>query len=224
MELNIAYEFIMKIIISVLLGGLIGLEREITGHPAGFRTNMLICLGSTLFILVPFLVISEIDSSVNAVTEIPRVAAGIITGIGFLGAGVIFRKGVNVRGLTTAATIWVGASIGLLVGIGSYIIAIFATILIVMVLHFFHSIEEEYLVHDELEFLKIVIKDKTGYKTDLEAMFKSKGLRFSLLSFKRTDGILTLFYKVRIPRHLKKDNLTKILHSKTEVLEMSWQE
>ena len=99
----------MAMVLAILLGGVIGIEREIRGRAAGLRTHMLVCVGSTLFTLV----------SVNLSGGDPgRIAAQVVSGIGFLGAGAIIREGMNVRGLTTAASIWTTAAIGLALGAG----------------------------------------------------------------------------------------------------------
>ena len=126
-EFGIHTELLIKILLSIFLGGLIGLEREISHHPAGFRTNILICLGSTLFMFISYVTTTQTVAGVSLSLDPTRVAAGVVTGIGFLGAGVIFKKGANVKGLTTAASIWVVASIGLLVGSGLYFIAVVST-------------------------------------------------------------------------------------------------
>ena len=128
---------------AVLAGGLIGLERAYHGRPAGFRTHTLVCTASSLLML---LTVYQWQLLVNATLETVRVdptrmAQGIMTGIGFLGAGVIMKEGLTVRGLTTAASIWMTASIGILIGIGFYFPAIVATLLTLGTLSLFRWIE-----------------------------------------------------------------------------------
>jgi len=118
-------EVFLRLVLSVVFGGLIGLEREIVHRPAGVRTHMLVSLGSALFVLV------TIETLPN---EAARIIAGIATGIGFLGAGTIFRSKSEVHGLTTAASIWAVAAVGLAVGLGYYLMTIIAVILILIVL------------------------------------------------------------------------------------------
>src|ERR1044071_1722461 len=106
-------DIFLRLALAAGLGGAIGLEREFRHKPAGLRTNMLIALGSALF--------SVLSVEVGAAAGSPdRIAAQIVTGIGFLGAGAILRSGANVQGLTTAATIWVNAAIGMAAGLGAY--------------------------------------------------------------------------------------------------------
>lgn len=123
----------IRLVVSVVLGGLIGFEREAEGKPAGMRTHMLVCLGATLFMLIS---IESPEFFPGAKTVDPgRIAAQVVTGVGFLGAGTILRSGGTVRGLTTAASIWAVAAIGLAVGVGYYATATLATGLALAVLH-----------------------------------------------------------------------------------------
>ena len=119
-------EVFLRLIFAVVCGGLVGLEREIVHRPAGVRTHMLVSLGSALFILI------AIDTLPN---EAARIIAGIITGIGFLGAGTIFKAKKEVHGLTTAASIWAVSAVGLAIGMGYYLITLISVALILIVLH-----------------------------------------------------------------------------------------
>jgi len=117
------WEIVLRLAIGAVLGGMIGLEREYRGYPAGVRTMALVCMGSTLFADM-----SRIYSGDD------RIAAQIVTGIGFLGAGLIFREGYSVKGVTTAATIWATASVGVALGAEAYIVAIFGALAAVVLL------------------------------------------------------------------------------------------
>lgn len=125
--------------ISVVLGGLVGLERELHGHPAGLRTHILVCLGATLITLV-----SVRMSETGRGGDPGRIAAQIVAGIGFLGAGAIIREGATIRGLTTAASIWTTAGIGLAVGIGPELgqVAVIATLIVLFTLWVLNEAEE----------------------------------------------------------------------------------
>jgi putative Mg2+ transporter-C (MgtC) family protein len=125
--MDITLEMVLRLLLATFLGGAIGLQRELSGKEAGLRTNMLICLGSALFTVLSVLAFPGGDPS--------RLAAGVITGIGFIGAGVILhRNGGTVIGLTSAATIWSVAAIGIAAGAGKYIIAVAATVLALVIL------------------------------------------------------------------------------------------
>jgi putative Mg2+ transporter-C (MgtC) family protein len=117
------FEIVGRLALAALLGGIIGLERELRGYPAGIRTLALVTLGAALFTDV-----SQVLGGDD------RVAAGIVTGIGFLGAAVVFREGYSVRGITTAATIWSAAAIGMAIGVELYIVGIIGAIAIFAVL------------------------------------------------------------------------------------------
>jgi putative Mg2+ transporter-C (MgtC) family protein len=120
-------DLLLRLSLSVVLGAAIGLEREYTGKDAGLRTTILICMGATLF--------TELSHALAGPgADNTRVAAQIVTGIGFLGAGAILRHGGQIRGLTTAATIWVVAAIGMAVGGRQYIAAVGSTVLVLIVL------------------------------------------------------------------------------------------
>lgn len=128
---NFGWLAIVKVTLAACLGGLIGLEREWRGREAGFRTNMLIAMGACLFTLIS---IHGFPLESSAARDTGRVAAGIVTGIGFLGAGALFQTPHRVKGMTTAATIWLVAAIGMTVGVGAYALAIFSSILTFVIL------------------------------------------------------------------------------------------
>jgi putative Mg2+ transporter-C (MgtC) family protein len=126
----------LNLLSAVLAGGVIGIERSFHGRPAGFRTHALVCLSSSLLMTVTVFQGSWLAVSDSELfrTDPTRMAQGIMTGIGFLGAGVIFKEGLSVRGLTTAASIWITAGVGILYGIGFYFPAILATALTLIIL------------------------------------------------------------------------------------------
>jgi|SRR3989344_95387 len=119
-------EILIRLVFATLAGGLIGLEREVVHKPAGVRTHMLVCLGSALFVLIGLEALPH---------ESARIIAGIATGIGFLGAGTIFKAKSEVHGLTTAASIWAVSAVGLAIGIGYYLMTLISVVLILVVLH-----------------------------------------------------------------------------------------
>ena len=128
-------EAFLRLALAAVLGGVIGLEREYHRKPAGLRTNMLIALGSALF--------SMLSVELGAGAGSPdRIAAQVVTGIGFLGAGAILRSGGNVHGLTTAATIWVNAAVGMAAGLGSYTVAAVSAAITLVVLALLPFMEE----------------------------------------------------------------------------------
>lgn len=144
-------ELVIRLFLSVALGALIGLEREFTQKSAGLRTHILVTLGATIFTLVslsdfyqgihlPF----SLDEDNRIIRDPSRVAAQIIAGIGFIGGGAVLRYGNTVRGLTTAASLWTMASIGMLVGIGHYYLATVSTLMIFLVLFTIGKVERSF--------------------------------------------------------------------------------
>ncbi len=121
-----------QILLALLLGAVIGYERERRNKPAGLRTHMMVAAGTTAFTLA-----SIYGFAADGPRDPARVAAQIVSGIGFLGAGTIFRSGSEVRGLTTAATVWLVAALGMLVGVGMYWLAVFTTVISAVVLRYF---------------------------------------------------------------------------------------
>lgn len=118
---------VLRILLAVVLGGVIGLERQLSGKPAGLRTNIMICLGSAVFTIISEQMAKPGDS-------VTRIASQIVTGVGFLGAGAIIRERGGIHGLTTAATIWLVASIGMACGAALYSLAVISTIIAIAVL------------------------------------------------------------------------------------------
>ncbi len=132
-------EMFMRLLLTLVLSGLIGLERQVHRRDAGLRTHILVALGSCLIMLTSLYVFDIYKDKVSL--DPVRIAAGVVTGIGFLGAGTIIRSPDGVKGLTTAASLWVAAGIGLAVGVGFNKIAVYTTILVLIVLHFLRYLE-----------------------------------------------------------------------------------
>ena len=129
-------EMIQRLLLAALLGGAVGLERELRQKTAGLRTNILITIGSALFTLM------SIEMAEGTTADGTRIAAQIVTGIGFLGAGAIMRTDSGIQGLTTAATVWVNAAIGVAAGGGEYHLAFIATTITLLVLLFLTPLEQ----------------------------------------------------------------------------------
>jgi putative Mg2+ transporter-C (MgtC) family protein len=138
---RILLPFMVRCGVAAFCGAMIGLEREFKNKPAGFRTNILICVGSSIYMCVGLLIVN----AGGAEGDPARIAAQVVTGIGFLGAGSIIQSGRQVTGLTTAATIWVVASIGLVAGAGFPLVAIVAALMVVLTLFVLGRFEQRYL-------------------------------------------------------------------------------
>lgn len=132
-------QIIVRLVLALVLSGLIGLERQLHKRTAGLRTHILVCLGSCLIMLTSLYIFDIYKNVTNL--DPARIAAGVITGIGFLGAGTIIREKEGVRGLTTAASLWVVAGIGLATGCGFYSAAVFTTGLVLLALFILRYVE-----------------------------------------------------------------------------------
>jgi putative Mg2+ transporter-C (MgtC) family protein len=124
METALTFETLLSLLLAVALGAIVGIEREMAHRPAGLRTHMLVSLGSCLFTIV----------SVSFAMDPARIAAGIVAGIGFIGAGAIWAEHDKIKGLTTASSLWATAAIGLAAGMGDFPLAITVTVLVVIIL------------------------------------------------------------------------------------------
>jgi len=181
-------------------GGLIGIERSYQGRPAGFRTHTLVCLASALLMLVT--VYESLwfvqQSNARVVVDPTRMAQGIMTGIGFLGAGVIMREGLSVRGLTTAASIWVTAAIGILFGIGFYIPAMMAVAATLFTLSSFRWIESrmptEFYAQFHIKFKRADIMTEA----DLRTLTRELDFSIANMTFELTDGGQSFEYRMGI--------------------------
>lgn len=134
--MDLQIESVIKIIIAVAIGGFIGLERESASRPAGFRTHILVCVASAMVMDI------NLQLAQNFVNADPmRLGAQVISGMGFLGAGTIIKEGATVKGLTTAAGLWSVACLGLVIGAGFYLMALFAALVMMMTLKTFNQLE-----------------------------------------------------------------------------------
>ena len=140
---NLQWELtiILRLILAVIFGAIIGIERERKHQVAGFKTHVLVTIGAAIFMIVSIsmatMTAPNIGVNVNFTSDPARIAAQVVSGIGFLGAGAILRSGEQIKGLTTAASLWAVAGIGLAIGAGLYTLAAVSTLLIFVVLYYF---------------------------------------------------------------------------------------
>jgi putative Mg2+ transporter-C (MgtC) family protein len=176
---------------ALVAGGIIGLERSFHGRPAGFRTHSLVCLASAVLMMLTIFVpqwmgVGAMDSRVDPT----RMAQGIMTGIGFLGAGVIYKESITVRGLTTAASIWITAAIGILMGAGLFFPAIFATVLTIGVLALFPKIERDLPKHSFVHYHVTFDRDNKMTEDELRNDARTYSFNVANLSYHVLEGNL----------------------------------
>lgn len=204
---------LVHLISALVAGAAIGLERSFHGRPAGFRTHTLVCLTSSLLMLVTLYQSQWMPGITHDMIRIDptRTAQGIMTGIGFLGAGVIFKEGLSVRGLTTAASIWITAAIGVLMGIGFFFSAVIATVLTVGILSVFRRIESlmpsQIYAHHWIRFARHQVLDET----ELRSMLKNYGFSVNAMSY-HADQDDSFRYQMTVST-LKAENLNLLSHA-----------
>ena len=187
MDFTVELEDMIAMIVSIICGGAIGFEREYKNKSAGFRTIILISLGSTIFTIV----------SRHGVGADDRISANIITGIGFIGAGVIFKDKISVRGLTTAAVIWTSAAIGMTTGIGYHALALCLTIITLGVLLMVTKVERMIAQLQKEKLLSVKFRDPDFKQIEqLEDTLNTKGLSLERLEISKENNHLIVIFKV----------------------------
>ncbi len=209
---HIEIDWIIKIVLSIVLGGLIGFERESLKRPAGLRTHILVAIGATLVSSINTNIIEDLNHLNNISIAPARYGAAVISGIGFLGAGTIIKEGTNVKGLTTAAGLWAVACIGLVVGHGYYSVAITATVLVFSTLKILMHAEDRYAFSRRTIKLKILVKGKLGVIGDIGDIFDTKGITIIKMSVNSTEEEKQSLITIRL-RYSKRTRPIDILNS-----------
>ena len=198
-------ELLLQLGLAVLLGGAIGLEREISGKPAGLRTNILICVGAALFTTLSMkMALGRGDPA--------RIAAQILPGVGFIGAGTILHMRGSVTGLTSAATIWVVAAVGMALGAGAYGEALGAALLVLLVLQGLGWVEGYIARAATHSHLVIHAKPDPPALEDLEALVRRTGLEIERTVSRRENVDLVIEFDVRGPKRLHDQLLVGMVH------------
>ena len=170
-----ANDLLVKILLSILLGFIIGMDRELTNKSAGLRTHILVCLGATVFTIISIYGFTGITYADGAkITRDPaRIAAQILTGIGFIGGGAVLHHGGSISGLTTAASLWIASSIGMAVGTGQYELAILATITSLIVLVVIRKLNKILFSSNMKKGskIKIAVECNPEYTSDIQVWF-----------------------------------------------------
>jgi putative Mg2+ transporter-C (MgtC) family protein len=207
----VSIDITVRLTAALLIGGLIGLERSYHGRPAGFRTHMLVCLSTSLLMLVTVYETRWIATiSDGRISLDPtRMAQGIMTGIGFLGAGTIMKEGLSVRGLTTAASIWITAAIGILVGIGFYFPAGLATVLTLGTLSVFRWVESRIPAEFYAQFLVRFARNDAMPEAEMRRLLTDHGFTIANLNY-RLDVNLDFFEYGMVIRTNRPDNVSKL--------------
>jgi len=198
-------ELLLQLGLATLLGGAIGLERELGGKPAGLRTNILICIGSALYTQLSL-------AMVPAGSDASRVAGQIVTGVGFIGAGTILHARGAVVGLTSAATIWVVAAIGVALGAGHYAEALLSTLIVLVVLQGLGRIEMVVERHSTKSHLTVHARPDATPIEELESVIRRTGLTIVSHESRRENVDLVIEYYLSGPKRLHDQVMIALLH------------
>lgn len=203
MEMSQA-DILFRLFLSVLLGGIIGIERESVNRPAGFRTHVLVCTGSTLTMLVSIYMFEKYRALTTM--DPARIAAQVVSGIGFLGAGTIIRVGPTVKGLTTAASLWTVGSIGLAIGCGFYVAAVVATLFTFLTLISLSRIENLIIGRKLLHSMCLIVDDKPGQIGKIGTVLGEMGVsirKIRIENAEQEDSKVVIYLLIRLPSNVK---------------------
>jgi putative Mg2+ transporter-C (MgtC) family protein len=201
------WEGFFRLALAAIAGGLVGLERVFRGRQAGFRTNILVCLGSALAMIVSTEFARKAwphDANINVNIDPARIAYGVMTGVGFLGAGTILHNKGTVRGLTTAAALWCVAAMGLAAGLGMYLMTIIASLLIVVALWLLDYLEE-FLPKVRYRTITVRRKWQVGIIPETVIRFEAANMKVIDASFQRTEDLQNADISLRIAFTNKRD-------------------
>ncbi len=191
LDINLYIEEAAQVSVAFVLGAIIGIEREYRSKPAGFRTMILICVGSCLYTII--------SKESNQLSP-DRIASNIVTGIGFIGAGVIFKEGLNVNGLTTAALIWITAALGMAIGYHNYPLALVVCSMVVVTLFIIEPLQR--FINKLHRVKDYKIKTNTvnqDFKNELEIFFKNNKIKFFLVKLSKEDNDALYMYRISSP-------------------------
>jgi putative Mg2+ transporter-C (MgtC) family protein len=212
MDLSIYFEEAAQVSFAFIVGAIIGIEREFRSKPAGFRTMILICVGSCLYTII----------SKENVVSTDRIASNIVTGIGFIGAGVIFKEGISVNGLTTAALIWVTAALGMAIGYHNYPLAVVVSIIVVITLFVLEPVQRFINRLHRVKDYRIKTEGLgKNFKLEFELFFSSNDMTFRCMKTVKEDNDAIYLYRISSPdRNYDAVNLFLLNHTEVKSFEV----
>lgn len=220
-------EIIVRILLAAVIGGLIGIEREVNNRPAGLRTHVLVTLGSTLIMLIS---IDGFDSlGTGQMADPSRLAAQVVSGIGFLGAGTIMRTGNSINGLTTAASLWVSAGIGLGIGSGYYLGSVVTAVIVLLTLMTLGSLEKKVLKR-KYKRIEMVATNRPGIIGQIGVAFGNHHISIKDISILENDyrddeenGLMEIRFTVKIPGSYDTYSLYKEIYGISGIVSITYQ-
>jgi len=214
---------LLRLVMAAVLSGIVGFERELHGRAAGFRTHILLCTGSTLVMLTSIHIFDVYNARVPC--DPARIAAGVVTGIGFLGAGTIMHSKSSVSGLTTATSLWVVASIGLAVGSGMYFAATATTVITMITLFFFSRVEHAMIRKDWYKTLIVEAQEGVNQIKGVREVLAEYGVKVTDFEVGRSgDGLnMTLKIGVKLGTSRNDDNIVQEISRLDGVRNIKWE-
>ncbi len=202
-----------RLLLACILGGIIGYERECMNRPAGFRTHILVCVGAALVMVTSEFLFQRYKGIANL--DPARLGAQVISGIGFLGAGTIIREGFNVRGLTTAASLWAVSCVGIAAGIGFYEGAVAATVLIYLTLILLKKLEDHFSKKHHFRVIYVRSDNIPGQIGEIGGLFGKLNILIKNIEFMDNDNESSLLIKflIKLPHNVTKENIIDELYS-----------
>lgn len=212
-------DILIRLLLAVIVGGAIGYEREYKNRPAGFRTHILVCVGATVVSLIQMEMIHDVMGLINAnpalaeamKIDMGRLGAAVISGIGFLGAGTILQTKGSVKGLTTAASLWMVACVGLAIGMGYYLIGLVTGLIIVVVLLFLGKVQEKLFHSIGVMKLEVGYKNRVKAIGFLEDYFEKFNIHVLNLEFalEKEDDQRLCVYSLNLPKSMKPEKVLR---------------
>lgn len=216
-------EIILRLALSAVLGAVIGMERERKDWVAGLRTHMMVCVGATLAMIVSAFGFTDILGTPNVELDPSRIAAQVISGIGFLGAGTImFLKPGLIRGLTTASGLWAVSAIGLAIGSGMYIAGVSATVLAIIILWGLQPFEKRFSKRFKRKYLKITIDTNANPAEIITQIFGQEALDIASFSFDKNREYCTIEFHFDQMDSIKMKTVLTNLQKETAIREIYW--
>lgn len=208
MDISIYFEEAAQVMVAFAIGAIIGLEREFRSKPAGFRTMIIICVGSCLYTIL---------SKESNTTSPDRIASNIVTGIGFIGAGVIFKEGITVNGLTTAALIWITAALGMAIGYHNYPLTILVSAIVVIVLFVLEPVQRFINRFHKVKDYRIRTEALgETFKKEIEIFFTTHSMDYRCMKVSKDNNDAIYLYRISSPDRIY-DTIDQFLLAHKEV-------
>ncbi len=208
------WEYMLRLVVACMCGACVGFERSRRFKDAGVRTHVMVTLGAALVMVVSKYGFQDVQAFENLKVDASRIAANVVSGVGFLGAGVIFFKGSSIKGLTTAAGIWTTAGIGLALGSGMYFVGIMSTVIVIIAQFFLHRILKSVDSFSTSE-LSVSLDNEPGAIEEFKAMLEKEKLVIQTCKIiKNTEeGTITFKATVRVPHDMEFEDFIKIIEN-----------